>query len=287
MIKRAEICSVMTSVGLSRYACVCIDGLVLRKIKNGPDFTPRFAVMGLFPYAAREEIEKEGNISLYARGEDYHSVAGRILGRAAELLKKSHEGNFAVYCDNSPLDEVGCAVRAGLGRRGMHGLLISPGCASFCFIGEILTDCEAEEFSSVDEKLPCTGCEACVAACPTGALSVGECGMLRCDYDKCLSRITQKKGDLTPQEQSIIKKTGMVWGCDACQRACPYAVDISACIMREFSANTISSLHGADVEALSNRMLGEKYPHRAFTWRGAAVLKRNLAIIEGKNEDEP
>ena len=46
----------------------------------------------------------------------------------------------------------------------------------------------------------------------------------------------------------------------------------------DFREDLIPSLTPADLEGLTNRTFREKYGHRAFAWRGPAVLRRNLAL---------
>ena len=127
---------------------------------------------------------------------------------------------FALFADHSPIMEVDAAARAGLGVLGMNGLLLTPGYGSFVFIGELITD--ADYTLVTGEPIPdfpadpprCEGCGLCVKACPAGCRAGDRSG--------CLSALTQKKGDLTPEETAAIVKGGLVWGCDACQLACPH-----------------------------------------------------------------
>lgn len=40
------------------------------------------------------------------------------------------------------------------------------------------------------------------------------------DYTRCLSEVTQRKGELT-EEQELIWKNDLKWGCDGCQNCLP------------------------------------------------------------------
>ena len=53
--------------------------------------------------------------------------------------------------------------------------------------------------------------------------------------------------------------------------------------IKEFVQEHIDSLKMEDLEGLSRKGLQEKYPNRAFTWRGPEVLRRNLRLMEEKN----
>jgi epoxyqueuosine reductase len=187
---------------------------------------------------------------------------------------------FALFADHSPISEVDAAARAGLGIMGLNGLLITPDYGSFVFIGEIITD--ADYFTVTGEEVPtfpdtpplCEGCGACLAACPMGCREG--------DRVRCLSALTQKKGKLTEDEIGDIRKGGLVWGCDACQLACPHNAaviaegkDTPVPYFREKRLNRIGSV---DTTAMSD----EDFSSRAYAWRGRAVITRNCRLFEGR-----
>ncbi|SDF53048.1 SCP2 sterol-binding domain-containing protein [Sporomusa acidovorans] len=62
------------------------------------------------------------------------------------------------------------AVAAGLGKMGLHRLLIHPVFGSFVQINTVLIDTEVDEYSSPLTYNPCLDCKICSAACPTGAI---------------------------------------------------------------------------------------------------------------------
>jgi epoxyqueuosine reductase len=159
---------------------------------------------------------------------------------------------------------------------GRHGLFVVPPYGSYVFLGTILTDLEVTPTAPA-EGSPCPAdCRACFKACPTGALT--EQG---CDVSRCLSEVTQRKGDLTEPEAAHIKKSPTVWGCDLCQRACPLNRTAALSPLPEFREDLLDSLRLADLEGLSNKAFRRKYENRAFAWRGIGPLLRNLRL---KNE---
>ena len=181
---------------------------------------PKTVLVAAFPYYAGEA---EGNLSLYARGEDYHRVLRRRLTPVCDFLSEQYPGElFLPAADSSPLPEREAAWLAGLGLRGRHGLLILPPYGSYVFLATILTGAE----------------EALLAAHP------------------------------------------LIWGCDLCQRACPYNHEAQLTPLPEFREDLIPGLEPEDLEGLTNRTFQEKYGARAFAWRGPAVLRRNLALRE-------
>lgn len=162
----------------------------------------------------------DGNVARYARGEDYHRVVRRHLKRVVEGLrplapKGSH---FRTCVDTAPLLERDAAVRAGLGSIGKNGMLIVPGVGSNVVLGEILTD--AALAPTAPRGAPpdvCGTCVACLDACPTQAFVAPRV----LDSRKCLSYLTiEKRGPFTPDEEASLE--GRLFGCDACQDACPW-----------------------------------------------------------------
>lgn len=229
-----------------------------------------------YPYFAGD---RPGNLSLYARGEDYHRVLRRRLGEIAQYLAAQYpEYHFVTGVDSSPLDERQCARLAGVGIAGRNGLVIVPPYGSWVFLGTILTDLP---LTSPEQPAPeCVHCDACVRACPGGALDGNQF-----DESRCLSALTQKKGLLSPTEEALLTDHPLIWGCDICQRVCPYNRQVTQSPLDDLAGRSVpylSALTKEDLQGLSNRTFREKYGERAFAWRGPAVLRRNLALHERK-----
>lgn len=224
----------------------------------------------VFPYFAGRE---KGNISVYARGKDYHIVLGRELRATTDRLRCQYpEAEFVPFVDASPFPEVYAAAAAGLGVIGKNNLLITPEYGSFVFIGLIATDLELKSCAQASQS--CIGCGACIRACPGGALKDGS-------FDKtaCLSDITQRKGELTEAERELVRRSGMMWGCDICQTVCPMNRAAALTDIGEFKDDLICSLSAADIPN-TNREFKAKYGAYAFSWRGRAPLARNGEILK-------
>ena len=225
-------------------------------------------IVTLFPY--KLETYPEHNVSKYAIVPDYHKVCVEKLSRVCEELKKLYpDHEFTPFADNSPIREVNAAALAGLGVKGKNGLLINKTYGSYVFIAEIVTDLLVT--ASVPNTDPCIGCAMCARVCPTYAIENG-----RIAEQKCLSYITQKKGTLTSDEENLIKKSGIIWGCDVCSDICPMNAKILPTNIKEFREDLVFVLDYPE----SNREIKD----RTFGFRGAQVIRRNLDLInqEGK-----
>ncbi len=224
---------------------------------------PKSIIVALFPY--RLEDYGERNISKYAVVPDYHKVCTEKLERVCEGLKKLYpDNNFACFADNSPIRETVAANLAGLGTIGKNGLLISETYGSYVFIAEIVTDLELSPSLPCEDV--CLECDLCVKNCPSGAIKNG-----RIEQQICLSYITQKKGTLTEDEQKLVKKGGMVWGCDICSDVCPMNKNTHSTNLKEFQTDTVFKVDYPE----NNREIQD----RAFGFRGAEVIRRNLTLL--------
>ena len=171
------------------------------------------------------------------------------------------------------------AVTAGLGFIGDNGCLIHETYGSYCFIGAVLTTADLE----VDEptKKECFHCGNCEKICPGNCFSG-----TAYNFVTCKSYLTQKKGDLTSQEQKIVAKTPYIFGCDECQRVCPHNKDIPVTPLADFRTDLLSYVDTRSFKNLTNRQFKETYGKRSFSWRGKAILIRNFTYIEQENTPE-
>ena len=231
---------------------------------------PQTVLVAAFPYYAGE---RDGNLSLYARGPDYHQMVTTRLNTVCDFLRERYKNAaFLAAADNSPLPERQAAWRCGMGLRGKNGLVILPPYGSYVFLGTILTDA-ALDLPKSQPSPGCMGCGKCLAACPGGAL--GEGGV---DLSRCLSELTQKKGTLTGEETALVEAHPLIWGCDICQKVCPYNASPTLTPLSEFREGLVDSLWEEDLEGLTNRTFRKKYGDRAFAWRGPVPLRRNLTL---------
>lgn len=213
-------------------------------------------VVVAFPYKTPTEPQ---NISRYATVPDYHAVCGEILAALATQLQAEFGGSWAPFVDNSPIPEVKAAVLAGLGVRGKNGLLITLDYGSYVFLGELVTDVDLPV--ATPRRSSCMQCGACTTACPSGCIG-GE-------KSACLSAVTQQKAPLTPKQETQIRQSGCIWGCDICQKVCPHNLVAENTFLEPFLQDVRPAWH-----------LGDPIEGRAFAWRGEGVISRNAKLLE-------
>lgn len=167
----------------------------------------------------KDEEDKPPSVALiarYARARDYHKV---LRSRLQDLCKRIEQEigpfGYRVFTDSAPVMEVELAVKAGLGWRGKHTLLLSREAGSWFFLGEIYCDLALPE--DVPQENHCGTCERCIDVCPTQAIR----GPYRLDARRCISYLTIEHRSAIPEAlRPLIGNR--VYGCDDCQVVCPW-----------------------------------------------------------------
>lgn len=267
--------SLFRSENIEYVATLDMDDVRLTypELLSREDFEAKSVILYLVPYYVGECK----NISTYASSLDYHIFIREMNEKVIAWLLEHFPGARAKgYGDHSPIDEIDAAVKAGLGVKGKNRLLINEKYGSYVFIGEVITDVPAGLLGRVESSCggECLSCGRCLSACPTATLVSGA---------PCLSHITQKKGELTPEEVYLIKDNGTAWGCDACQRVCPHNNGAAQTPIEFFHRDRVTELTQEYLCSLST----EELRLRAFGWRGRGPLVRNLGILESDKADNP
>ena len=155
------------------------------------------------------------NISVYARGEDYHDLIKKRLKALARWMIGVFGGELKVFVDTAPLMEKPLAQAAGLGWQGKHTNLVSREFGSWLFLGSILTTLELEpDAAEVDH---CGSCRACLDICPTDAFPAP----YQLDARACLSYLTIEFDGPWP-ERFRAAMGNRIYGCDDCLAVCPW-----------------------------------------------------------------
>ncbi len=240
--------------------------------------SPKSAIVCLFPYYT--DTTDNTNLARYTWGQDYHLIVPQYLEKIIAHLQTKHpEYEYEIHCDTSPLADRYVAYQAGLGFFGRNQCLIHPTLGSFTVIGTILTDLPLPTNTPLTQS--CLNCGHCIAACPGSALT--EEGF---SFTTCKSYLTQKKGDLSTEEEAIIAKTPLIFGCDICQNVCPHNQSLKSTPLPEFQ-QVEPWLAVEKLQDITNKEFKSQFGHRSFAWRGKKILLRNQHIIDKQNNSLP
>lgn len=175
-----------------------------------------------FSYSSTEQRNTNlPHIARYALLPDYHKWIRRLVAEsgACPLLGSEHT-DWRLCVDTAPIFERYWAFKAGIAVRGRNGAAIIPGVGAEILLAEIITTKKFEPDIPATES--CLNCNACLRACPTGALQTD--GTIDCD--RCLSYLTiEHKGSWTDPRHlaaaKSLKDHPTLFGCDRCIEACP------------------------------------------------------------------
>lgn len=228
-------------------------------------------------YPARQLREDQYQFAWYAYGKDYHDIMKSKLN-ALQAMIAPPPLQSRVFCDTAPVLERYWAWRAGLGWIGKNTQLIIPRAGSCFFLGEILLDAETDKYDEPRESR-CGNCTRCLNACPTKALEAP----FLLNSGRCLSYLTiENREDIPPVEG---KKTGKkIYGCDECQKACPWNRFATPCRTAELQpSEAFMQMKKEDWEALTEEQYKVLFKGSAVKRAKFAGLLRNIRQAE-KNE---
>jgi epoxyqueuosine reductase len=218
-----------------------------------------------------------GYVSRYALGRDYHKILRNALQDFADRIEaRIGPFGYRVFVDSGPVLEKALARNAGLGWIGKHTNLIARDAGSWFFLGEIYTDLPLPIDPPTGAH--CGTCEACIPACPTGAITAP----WQLDARRCISYLTiELQGSIPEPLRPLIGNR--IYGCDDCQLVCPWNKFARAAAHPDLKAVRL----GLDRAPLSELFLWteEEFESRL---RGSAIRRigherwlRNIAVALG------
>jgi len=218
-----------------------------------------------------------GNISVYARGRDYHDVLKGKLKQLAGQFAARSKANVKVFVDTAPLMEKPLAERAGAGWQGKHTNLVSRSAGSWLFIGTILTD--ADMPADRPETDHCGVCTKCLDICPTAAFVAP----YKLDARRCISYLTiEHKGQIPRQFRRAIGNR--IFGCDDCLAVCPWNKFASKATEAKFRGpEKMPAL--ADLLRLDEPRFRKLFAGTPVRRAGHARFLRNLLVAAGNSGD--
>ena len=218
----------------------------------------------------------------YARVRDYHQVMEEKLDRVQKIIRKEVPGAVCrVFCDAGPVAEKAWAIRAGLGWRGRHSMIINKDLGSFFFLGEIVTTAEFlyENASSRDR---CGECRLCMDACPTGAI----CDDRTIDARRCISYLTVEHDGSLPEEFRG-KTENIIFGCDRCQEVCPWNKKVVHYTDKELVPEfPVTGLTRKDWLAMTPEDFKKMFKSSAMKRTGFKMIRRNIDFVNYRSSEK-
>ncbi len=219
----------------------------------------------------------QAKVSRYAWGTDYHETIRERLHQLADFHRRITPGAAVRgIVDTAPLLERSFGRQAGLGWIGKNTMLINPELGSWFFLAALLTTEELtyDEPTAGDR---CGSCRACIDACPTGALIEPHC----LDARKCISYLTIELRGETP-EPLRASCGNRLFGCDACQEACPWNRRTPSTSEPSFQPSPgMNPVDLTEITALDEDSFRRRFRHTPL-WRARREgILRNAANMEG------
>ena len=220
-----------------------------------------------------------GNISVYARGRDYHNVLKGKLKQLASQFSAKTGNAVKVFVDTAPLMEKPLAQQAGLGWQGKHTNLVSRQAGSWLFLGIILTDANLPH--DVPETDHCGRCRQCLDICPTNAFPAP----YRLDARRCISYLTiEHKGVIAREFRRAVGNR--IFGCDDCLAICPWNKFASQANEQKLAARAATDLPPLDqLLLLDDAGFRHHFAGTPVRRAGYDRFMRNVLIAAGNSDD--
>ncbi|MBK1813975.1 tRNA epoxyqueuosine(34) reductase QueG [Clostridium sp. YIM B02505] len=227
-----------------------------------------------FPYLHNADYIENG-FSVYTRGMDYHTVVHSYLEKIVAFINELG-GRAVAFTDSNTLPERYIAYLSGVGFIGKNNMIITEKYGSYVFLGEIITDLDIPEstnriFNDIKYFTKCGSCEICYEECPTRSIN-----KKKKNPNICMSYITQKK-EIDDKFAKLMN--GRVFGCDSCQKKCPFNRGKEFSHIKEFYPMNFMNYDDVDnIISISNSDFKSSFKITSCGWRGKNVLRRNALI---------
>jgi epoxyqueuosine reductase len=220
-----------------------------------------------------------GNISVYARGRDYHDLLKSRLKQLARAFVEETSAEVKVFVDTAPLMEKPLAAKAGMGWQGKHTNLVSRELGSWFFLGVMLTD--ATLVPDAAEADHCGSCRACLDVCPTQAFPAP----YQLDARRCISYLTIEHAGPIPREFRAAMGN-RIYGCDDCLAVCPWNKFAEAASEAALHARAELKAPGLDeLAALDDATFRDVFSGSPIKRSGRNRFVRNVCVAIGNSGD--
>ncbi|MDH3307853.1 MAG: tRNA epoxyqueuosine(34) reductase QueG [Acidimicrobiia bacterium] len=211
-----------------------------------------------------------GRVARFAVADAYVPLR-RGLEAVASVLETAGHRTVLLADDNRLVDRA-AAVRAGIGWWAKNSMVLAPGVGPWALIGTVVTDAALP----VNDPMlrDCGTCEACLPACPTGALVAP--GVL--DARRCLAAWAQAPGIIPLEYRSAMGDR--LYGCDDCLDACPPGHRLL-----ETASEQVGRVDLVALLSLTDDELMGRFAHWYVPRRSANYIRRNALIALGNSND--
>ena len=222
-------------------------------------------------------LMERGNISVYARGRDYHDVVKGMLKHLAQFVAARFGPEVKVFVDTAPVMEKPLAQQAGLGWQGKHTNLVSRTDGSWLFLGEIYTTLELIPDEAHADR--CGTCTRCLSVCPTDAFPAP----YRLDATRCISYLTIEHAGPIPHALRPLMGN-RIYGCDDCLAVCPWNRFAQAGRVAKLRAREdLTAPLLADLAAMDDAAFRARFAGSPIKRIGRARFVRNVLIAIGNS----
>ena len=229
-------------------------------------------VVAAVPYLA--DGDGEGGtrtVARFADGDRYARLDA-VLEKIEAVLKAEGHRTEIVYDDVRIIDRA-VAVRSGVAWNGKSTMVLTPGAGPWILLGSVVTDAVLDTGDAM--RRSCGTCDACIPACPTGAIIAP--GVL--DARRCISAVLQRRGSIDRSLREAIG--GRIYGCDDCLTACPAGRPALGKV-----SGAVDALDPRSVLTLSDERLETLVEHWYVPSRSMRFVRRNALVALGNTGDE-
>ena len=247
-----------------------VESIIMLGVNYGPDHDPLDSI----------KLKNTGNISVYAKGNDYHDIIKKNLKKLGRWFVQEIKSEIKVFVDTAPVMEKPLAQKAGLGWQGKHTNLVSREFGSWLFLGSIYTNIVID--TDEEELDHCGNCTSCIDICPTQAFPEP----YKLDARKCISYLTiEHKGPIPINLRSKIGNR--IYGCDDCLAICPWNKFAKESNEMKFSSNHNKESFSLEKLSLLDdrnfRLMFSKSPIKRI---GRDRFLRNVLIALGNSKSK-
>jgi len=247
-----------------------VESIIMLGVNYGPDHDPLDSI----------KLKNTGNISVYAKGNDYHDIIKKNLKKLGRWFVQEIKSEVKVFVDTAPVMEKPLAQKAGLGWQGKHTNLVSREFGSWLFLGSIYTNIVID--TDEEELDHCGNCTSCIDICPTQAFPEP----YKLDARKCISYLTiEHKGPIPINLRSKIGNR--IYGCDDCLAICPWNKFAKESNEMKFSSNHNKESFSLEKLSLLDdrnfRLMFSKSPIKRI---GRDRFLRNVLIALGNSKSK-